>query len=97
MTFRDDGGSIAFGITGANTVGHSPGHMVYQIGSNDQRLMISEDTANLLSGRCKSPLGRSASRPTNLPRPQVASKSFEMIAADLITFIGDHMTSPGMG
>ena len=47
ITFLEDAGSVASGITGVNAFGHSPGHMVYHVESDGQRLMITADTANL--------------------------------------------------
>lgn len=97
ITFLDDGGSVAGGITGLAAFGHSPGHMVYQVESDGQRLMITADTANHYVWSLQRPdwevrfdMDKAAAAAT---RRQV----FGMIAADRIPFIGYHMPFPGVG
>ncbi len=46
MTFLDDGGSVASGITAMAAFGHTPGHMVYMIESGGEGLLIAADFAN---------------------------------------------------
>jgi glyoxylase-like metal-dependent hydrolase (beta-lactamase superfamily II) len=97
ISFLDDGGSPVSGITAMLAPGHTPGHMVYQLDSDGQRLMITADTAN--------------HHVWSLARPdwevrfdadkQAAAASrravFGQIAADRIPFIGYHMPFPGIG
>lgn len=97
ITFLDDGGSVTGGITGLAAFGHSPGHMVYQVESDGQRLMITADTANHYVWSLQKPdwevrfdMDKAAAAAT---RRQV----FGMIAADRIPFIGYHMPFPGVG
>ncbi|MFM7445318.1 MAG: MBL fold metallo-hydrolase, partial [Tabrizicola sp.] len=40
FTFLDDGGSVVSGITSMAAFGHTPGHMIYQVESDGQRLAI---------------------------------------------------------
>nr|HMS95885.1 MBL fold metallo-hydrolase [Tabrizicola sp.] len=46
ITFIDNNGSVASGITGMDAFGHTPGHMAYMIESGGQQLMITADAAN---------------------------------------------------
>lgn len=97
ITFLDDGGSVTGGITGMAAFGHSPGHMIYQVESDGQRLAITADTANHYVWSLQKPdwevrfdMDKAAAAAT---RKQV----FGMIAADRIPFIGYHMPFPGVG
>ena len=97
IAFLDDGGTVASGITGMNAFGHSPGHMVYHIESDGQRLMITADTANHYVWSLQKPdweVRFDADKPAaSAARKQV----FGMIATDRIPFIGYHMPFPGIG
>jgi glyoxylase-like metal-dependent hydrolase (beta-lactamase superfamily II) len=46
MTFLDDGGTVGSGITAMLAAGHTPGHMIYMLESEGQRLALTADTAN---------------------------------------------------
>ncbi|MBN8630919.1 MAG: MBL fold metallo-hydrolase [Rhodobacterales bacterium] len=97
ITFLDDGGSVASGITGMNAFGHSPGHMVYHIESDGQRLMLTADTANHYVWSLQKPdweVRFDADKPT---AAAVRKQIFGMIAADRIPFIGYHMPFPALG
>jgi glyoxylase-like metal-dependent hydrolase (beta-lactamase superfamily II) len=97
ITFLDDGGSVASGITGMAAFGHSPGHMVYQLDSDGQRLMITADTANHYVWSLQKPdweVRFDADKPA---AAAVRKQVFGMIAADRIPFIGYHMPFPGVG
>lgn len=97
MTFIDDGGTVAPGITGMDAFGHSPGHMVFHLESEGARLAITADTANHYVWSLAYPdwevrfdadkAGAAASR----------RKVFGMLAADRVPFIGYHMPFPAMG
>ncbi|MCU0904633.1 MAG: MBL fold metallo-hydrolase [Tabrizicola sp.] len=97
FTFLDDGGSVASGITAMAAFGHTPGHMIYQVESNGQRLAITADTANHYVWSLQKPdweVRFDADKPAAAAtRKQV----FGMIAADKIPFIGYHMPFPGVG
>ena len=97
ITFLDDGGSVASGITAMAAFGHSPGHMVYQIESGGQRLAITADTANHYVWSLQKP-DWEVRFDADKPAAAAARKSvFGMIAADRIPFIGYHMPFPGLG
>jgi glyoxylase-like metal-dependent hydrolase (beta-lactamase superfamily II) len=98
FTFIDDAGSVATGITGMAAFGHSPGHMVYQVESGGQRLMITADTANHFVWSLQRPdwevrFDADKAAAAAAVRKQV----FGQIAADRIPFIGYHMPFPGVG
>ena len=97
ITFLDDGGAVVPGITGMNAFGHSPGHMVYHVESEGQRLMITADTANHYVWSLQKPdweVRFDADKPA---AAAVRKRVFGMIAADRIPFIGYHMPFPGIG
>lgn len=97
ITFLDDGGSAASGITALAAFGHTPGHMIYMVESSGQRLAITADTANHYVWSLQRPdweVRFDADKPAAAAtRKQV----FGMIAADRIPFIGYHMPFPGLG
>jgi hypothetical protein len=43
ITFLEDGGAVASGITAMLAAGHRPGHMVYMLESDGQRLVLAAD------------------------------------------------------
>ncbi|MCX7287659.1 MAG: MBL fold metallo-hydrolase [Rhodobacterales bacterium] len=95
--FLDDGGSVTSGITGMNAFGHSPGHMVYQVESDGQRLMIIADTANHFVWSLQKPdweVRFDADKPAAAATRRAV---FGQIAADRIPFVGYHMPFPGVG
>jgi glyoxylase-like metal-dependent hydrolase (beta-lactamase superfamily II) len=96
-TFLNDGGSPSPGITAMAAFGHSPGHMVYQVESDGQRLVITADTANHFVWSLQKPdweVRFDADKPA---AAAVRRQVFGMIAADRIPFIGYHMPFPGIG
>jgi glyoxylase-like metal-dependent hydrolase (beta-lactamase superfamily II) len=97
ITFLDDSGSVASGITAMAAFGHTPGHMIYQLESNGQRLAITADTANHYVWSLQRP-DWEVRFDADKPAAAAARKTvFGMIAADRIPFIGYHMPFPGVG
>ena len=97
ITFVDDGGSVASGITAMAAFGHSPGHMGYVIESGGARVVITADTANHFvwslgypDWEVKFDMDKAAAA---VARRQV----FGMLAADRVPFIGYHMPFPSLG
>ena len=97
ITFLDDGGSPVSGITAVAAFGHSPGHMVYQVESSGQRLMITADTANHYVWSLQRPDWEVRFDADKAAAAAVRKQVFGMIAADRIPFIGYHMPFPGLG
>lgn len=97
MTFLDDGGSPASGITALAAFGHSPGHMAFMLESRGRQLMITADTANHFVWSLAYPdweVRFDADKPA---AAATRKKVFGQIAADRIPFIGYHMPFPGLG
>ncbi|WP_103258697.1 MBL fold metallo-hydrolase [Tabrizicola aquatica] len=97
FTFLDDGGSPVSGITAMAAFGHSPGHMVYQIESNGQRLMVTADTANHYVWSLQRPDWEVRFDRDKAAAAATRKAVFGQIAADRIPFIGYHMPFPGVG
>ncbi len=87
ITFLDDGGSVASGITG----------MVYSVESEGQRLMITADTANHYVWSLQKPDWEVRFDADKAAAAAVRKQVFGLIAADRIPFIGYHMPFPGLG
>lgn len=97
ITFLDNNGSVTSGITGMDAFGHSPGHMVYQVESDGQRLMITADTANHYVWSLQKPDWEVRFDADKAAAAAARKQVFGMIAADKIPFIGYHMPFPGIG
>lgn len=97
MTFLDDGGSVASGITAMAAFGHSPGHMTYLLDSNGAALRITADTANHYVWSLANP-DWEVRFDADKPAAAAARRAvFGQIAADRIPFIGYHMPFPAVG
>lgn len=97
MTFLDDGGTVASGITALMAPGHTPGHMAFMLESAGKRLAITADAANHFVWSLEYPdweVRFDADKPT---AAATRKSLFGMIAADRIPFIGYHMPAPGLG
>ncbi len=97
MTFLEDGGSVASGITAMAAFGHSPGHMTYQLESDGQRLMLTADTANHYIWSLARPDWEVRFDADKAAGAATRKAVFGMIAADKIPFIGYHMPFPALG
>lgn len=97
MTMIDDGGSVVGGITGMNAFGHTPGHMVYMVESDGQRLAITADTANHFVWSLAHPDWEVRFDADKAAAAAARKQVFGMIAADRIPFIGYHMPFPALG
>ena len=96
-SFIGDGGSVAPGITGMAAFGHTPGHMVYMLESDGQRILLMADTANHYvwslaypDWEVKFDMDKGAAAATR-------RRILGMLAADRVPLIGYHMPFPGMG
>jgi glyoxylase-like metal-dependent hydrolase (beta-lactamase superfamily II) len=96
-TFLDDGGSVASGITGMAAFGHSPGHMIYMIESEGQRLAITADTANHFVWSLQFPDWEVRFDADKAAAAATRKAVFGMLAADRVPFIGYHMPFPALG
>ncbi len=97
ITFLDDGGHPVSGITAMAAPGHTPGHMIYMVESNGQRLAITADTANHYVWSLQRPDWEVRFDADKAAAAATRKQVFGMIAADRIPFIGYHMPFPGLG
>ena len=97
MTFLEDGGAVASGVTAMAMFGHTPGHMGYIIESAGRQLVLTADLANHYV--------RSLGYPdweVRFDRDKAAAAATRrnvlgMLAADKLPMLGYHMPFPGVG
>ncbi len=97
ITFLDDGGAVASGITALAAFGHTPGHMTFVVESNGKSLVLTADTANHYIWSLAHPdweVKFDADKPA---AAATRHKVLGMIAADRLPFIGYHMPFPSTG
>lgn len=97
VSFLDDGGSVASGITAMAAFGHSPGHMTYMVESNGSGLVITADTANHHVWSLAHPDWEVKFDADKAAAAATRRAVFGMIAADRLPFIGYHMPFPALG
>jgi glyoxylase-like metal-dependent hydrolase (beta-lactamase superfamily II) len=97
ITFIENNGSIVSGITGMDAFGHTPGHMIYQLESDGQRLIITADTANHYVWSLQKPDWEVLYDADKAAAAAARRQVFGQIAADRVPFIGYHMPFPGLG
>lgn len=97
MTFLDDGGAVASGITAVAAQGHTPGHMAYMLESDGQQLMLIADAANHYVWSLGYPDWEVKFDRDKAAAAATRRKLFGMLAADKVPFIGYHMPWPAMG
>ena len=97
MTFLDDGGSVASGVTAVLAHGHTPGHMGYMIESGGERVMLIADTANHFIWSVQNPDWEVRFDADKAQAAATRRKVFGMLAADKVPFIGYHMPFPALG
>jgi glyoxylase-like metal-dependent hydrolase (beta-lactamase superfamily II) len=97
MTMIDPGASVAPGITALAAFGHTPGHMIYVIESDGQRLAITADTANHFVWSLGHPDWAVRFDADQAAAAAARREVFGMISADRIPFIGYHMPFPALG
>jgi len=97
MTFLDDGGSVASGITAMAAFGHTPGHMTYMLQSDGAGLVIVADTANHYVWSLAHPDWEVRFDADKAAAAATRRAVFGMIAADRLPFIGYHMPFPAYG
>lgn len=97
MSFLDDGGSVASGVTAMLAAGHTPGHMGYMIESEGQRLMLIADMANHFAWSVQKPDWEVRFDADKAAAAATRRRVFGMLAADRVPFIGYHMPFPALG
>ncbi|WP_425084260.1 MBL fold metallo-hydrolase [Ruegeria profundi] len=97
MTFIEDGGDVASGVTAMATFGHTPGHMVYHLESNGQRLILTADLANHYVWSFAHPEWEVRFDMDKAAATESRRKILGLLAADKVPMIGYHMPFPGAG
>ncbi len=97
MSFVEPGASLVSGITAIAAFGHTPGHTVYHLESEGQRLMITADTSNHYVVSLQRPDWHVRFDMDKETAATARKEVFGMIAADRIPFTGYHMPFPSIG
>jgi glyoxylase-like metal-dependent hydrolase (beta-lactamase superfamily II) len=97
MTFLSGGEDIVSGITAMEAFGHSPGHMIFHVESEGQRLLLTADTANHYVASLQRPDWHVRFDMDKEAAVATRRRVFDMLAADRIPFIGYHMPFPAVG
>ncbi|VVT27633.1 MBL fold metallo-hydrolase [Rhizobium sp. EC-SD404] len=97
MTFIGDGDEVVSGVTGMAAFGHTPGHMIYMIESDDQRVVLTADTANHFVLSLQRPDWEVVYDMDKAAAAETRKRVFDMLATDRTAFIGYHMPFPGVG
>lgn len=97
MTFLEDGGSPASGITAMAAFGHTPGHMTYMVESAGQQLLLAADFANHYVWSLAYPDWEVRFDGDKAAAAATRKRVLGMLASDKIPFIGYHMPFPAVG
>ncbi len=96
-TFVGDDDDVVSGITAMAAAGHTPGHMVYHLESEGNRLMLTADTANHYVLSLQQPEWHVRFDMDKDAAGQTRRRVFDLIASERIPFIGYHMPFPAAG
>ncbi len=96
-TFVSEGTEVVPGITAMEAFGHTPGHLVFHLESDGQRVLLTADTANHYIVSLQRPDWEVAFDMDKAQAAATRSRVFDMVAADRIAFIGYHMPFPSLG
>ncbi len=97
MTFLNDGGSVASGITAMAAFGHTPGHMAYMIESDGRQLVLGADFANHYVWSLAHPDWEVKFDQDKAAAAATRRRLLDMLATDGIPFVGYHMPFPAFG
>jgi glyoxylase-like metal-dependent hydrolase (beta-lactamase superfamily II) len=97
MTFLKDGGEVVSGITAMSAPGHTPGHMIFNVESQNKRLVLTADTANHYVLSLQRPDWEVRFDMDKAQAAATRKKVFDMIATDRVAFLGYHMPFPAVG
>ena len=78
-------------------VGHTPGHMIFNVESEGERLVLTGDTCNHHVASLQRPDWHVRFDMDKEKGAEARRRVFDMVAADRVPFIGYHMTFPAMG
>ena len=94
MSFLEDGGEVAPGITALATFGHTPGHMSFHLESAGQRLVLTADLANHYVWSFAHPEWEVRFDMDKAAATAARRQVLGMLAADRVPMIGYHMPFP---
>ncbi|MCA0929998.1 MBL fold metallo-hydrolase [Ruegeria profundi] len=97
MSFLGDGGEVTSGITAVAAYGHTPGHTVYHLESNGQRLVLTADLANHYVWSFAHPEWEVVFDMDKAAATASRRNVLGMLAADKVPMIGYHMPFPAAG
>ncbi|MEY8842436.1 MBL fold metallo-hydrolase [Cribrihabitans sp. XS_ASV171] len=97
MSFVEDGGEVAPGLTAVAAFGHTPGHMVYRIESGGEQLILTADLANHYVWSFAHPEWEVQFDMDKQAATESRRRILGMLAADRIPMIGYHMPFPAAG
>lgn len=97
MSFIENGGEVASGVTAMAAFGHTPGHMVYHLESNGQRLILTADLANHYVWSFAHPEWEVRFDMDKAAATASRRNVLGMLAADKAPMIGYHMPFPAAG
>ncbi|WP_171124538.1 MULTISPECIES: MBL fold metallo-hydrolase [unclassified Ruegeria] len=97
MSFLEDGDEVTSGITAVAAYGHTPGHTVYHLESNGQRLVLTADLANHYVWSFAHPEWEVRFDMDKAAATQSRRNVLGMLAADKVPMIGYHMPFPSAG
>jgi glyoxylase-like metal-dependent hydrolase (beta-lactamase superfamily II) len=96
-TFIKGGAEVVPGIIAVEAFGHSPGHMVFHVQSDEKQLVLTADTANHYVLSLQRP-DWEVRFDMDKAKAAAARKSiFDMIASDRLPFVGYHVPFPAVG
>lgn len=95
--FVKPGDAVVSGIEAVDSHGHTPGHMVYHLESNGERLLLAADTANHYVMSLERPDWHVRFDMDKEGAAAARKRVFGMVAADKIPFVGYHMPPPAVG
>ncbi|MEP2717214.1 MBL fold metallo-hydrolase [Pseudophaeobacter sp.] len=97
LTFLEDGGAVASGISAVGSFGHTPGHMGYMLESEGQQLMLTADLANHYVWSFAHPEWEVKFDMDKEAATASRRKVLDMLASTRTPMIGYHMPFPAAG
>ncbi len=97
MSFIEDGGEVASGISAMAAFGHTPGHMTYMLDSGGQQLVLTADLANHYVWSFAHPEWEVRFDMDKEAATASRRRVMDMLAASRTPMIGYHMPFPAAG
>ena len=97
MSFIEDGGSVASGVTAMAAFGHTAGHMIYMLASEGQQMLLGADFANHYVWSLAHPDWEVRFDRDKTAAAATRVRILDMLSTDKIPFSGYHMPFPAFG